>query len=189
MWCSSTSDTLTRCHGTATTENEIINIIDNSPHASENKAKAADSGYSLYDLQTAAKALGYAAQWRKIPVKYLPMINQPVILLADLQSAFPHFVVLKGVRNQIVYIADPIRGNIRIPYSKFIESAVSDDSLDKRYWYVMAVNPPEKVLPQSSLALSKSEEQRLQNHISSRQAILRDVTTLSKEGQTSFYLD
>jgi len=52
----------------------------------------------------------------KLAPKYLPMIKQPVVLLIGLKSEFPHFVVLKGIKDGEAYLADPIRGNIRISY-------------------------------------------------------------------------
>ncbi len=46
--------------------------------------------------------------------KYQPIIKQSVVLLIGLKSEFPHFVVLKGIKDGEAYLADPIRGNIRI---------------------------------------------------------------------------
>jgi hypothetical protein len=42
----------------------------------------------------------------------------PVIVLVEIRG-FPHYVVLKGVREGVVYLADPLFGNISLKLSTF----------------------------------------------------------------------
>ena len=126
--------------------------------------------------------------WRKIAPQHLPMIKQPVVLLIGLKSEFPHFVVLKGVRDGEAYLADPIRGNIRIDYNKLIEEGINEKYPS---WYVMATQTPssDDWKRNSILALSDSKEKRIKRHITDAQANIRNMLSLSKKEQLSFSVD
>ena len=146
-----------------------------------------EKGYSLLNLQNGSTKLGYKAMWKKIKPQYLPMIKQPIVLLIGLKSEFPHFVVLKGIRDGEAYLADPIQGNVRMSYQKLIE-----ESLSSQYpsWYVMATQTPSKNWRKNSiLSLSNNKKERTNNHITATQANIRNIVSLSKKGQLSFSVD
>jgi len=153
-------------------EADIINSIV-SPDAKEN-------GYSAADLAKVSIKLGYHAEWRKIAKTELPKIKLPVLLLIGLNSEFPHYVVLKGVRNNQAYLADPIRGNIRIPYDE-----LAKEGLNQKYplWFVMAINPSKNKPKESVLYLSEAENERLAHHVTVEQSNAITLATLSKENQ------
>ena len=174
-------------YGKEITEQEVVDIIlkdKNETTIKEIKKK----GYSLLNLQNGSTSLGYKAMWRKIAPKHLAMIKQPVVVLIGLKSEFPHFVVLKGVREGEAYLADPIRGNVRISYDKLIEEGISEKYPS---WYVMATQTPnsESWKTSSILALSNNKEQRIKRHITDAQANIRNMLSLSKKEQLSFSID
>lgn len=155
-------------------EMDVINAIKNVSNG------VGDDGYSLQDLQNAAEKLGYQSEWRKIEPNILLKIKQPVILLIGLNSGFPHFVVLKGIENSEAFLADSIRGNIRVSYRKLIQ-----EGINKKYpaWYVMAINPSANKPQDSTLYLSPLASERYRSHMTVEQSNLITLTTIAKEGQ------
>nr|VFJ92361.1 MAG: Peptidase C39 family protein [Candidatus Kentron sp. LFY] len=84
----------------------------------------------------AAEKLSHRAEWRKIKPKFLSMILQPVILLTELDTPSPHFVVLKEFRNGKAFLADPDRGNIRVTYDHLVEEGTNEEYSS---FYAMAI--------------------------------------------------
>lgn len=171
-------------YGTEITEQEVVDIILKDKNETTVK-EIKEKGYSLLNLQNGSTSLGYKAMWKKIAPQHLPMIDQPVIILIGLKSEFPHFVVLKGVRNGEAYLADPIRGNVRINYDKLIEEGISEKYPS---WYVMATQAPKSKIwnQHSTLALSDNKEERIKTHVTDAQANIRNMLSLSKKEQLSF---
>jgi hypothetical protein len=173
-------------YGKEITEQEVVDVILKDKNETT-KQEIKEKGYSLLNLQNGSTALGYKAMWRKIAPQHLPMIKQPVVVLIGLKSEFPHFVVLKGVREGEAYLADPIRGNIRIDYQKLVEEGISDKYPS---WYVMATQtPPKDWKINSILSLSDDKERRYSRHITDDQANIRNMLSLSKKEQLSFSVD
>ena len=173
--------------GTAALATLIRGIIENS-HISEKdiiniittKTNAKETGYLASDLKQATIKLGYEAEWAKVEKVELPNIELPVVLLTGLNSEFPHYVVLKGVRNNEAYLADPIRGNIRISYDKLVKEGLNAKYPD---WYVMAINPSANKPKDSNLYLAESETERHAHHVTVEQSNAITLATLSKENQ------
>nr|VFJ63589.1 MAG: Peptidase C39 family protein [Candidatus Kentron sp. FW] len=142
---------------------------------SENRS---DDGFSLLDMRDAAQELGHLAQWKKIKPAFLSLISQPVILLTGLNGPFPHFVVLKGFRNGEAFLADPIRGNIRIPHEDLME-----DGLNEKYpaWYVMAIHIPADSQENSFLYLSEADPTKTHFTIAQSEAIT--LVTIARPSQ------
>lgn len=155
-------------------EQDVINTI------KEQSNNVGEEGYSLRDLKIASEKMGYPAEWRKVSDKVLPKIKQPVIVLIGLNTDFPHFVVLKGIENNMAYLADSIRGNIRIPYDELVK-----DGINEKYpkWYVMAINPSPNKPKDSNLYLSANESERIQRHMTAEQSNLITLTTIAQMGQ------
>jgi len=171
--------------GTAAFSTLIKGIVENS-HITEQDVInnigifKLDKGYSAADLIRASTKLGYKAELRTIPQTELPKIKLPVVLLIGLNSEFPHYVVLKGVRNNEAYLADPIRGNIRVYYD-----VLTKEGINNKYpeWFVMAINPSTNKPKDSNLYLSDVESERRTNHITVEQSNAITLATLSKENQ------
>lgn len=134
-------------------------------------------GYSASEIAQASNALGYYAEWRKISPEYLNKINQPVILLIGLYSNSPHYVVLKGIENGEAFLADPMRGNIRIPYTDLINEGISEQ-IPK--WYVMGIKLPKKITQDSNLYL---HEDKYGKHATLEQSQIITLATVTKSNQ------
>jgi len=87
----------------------------------EQKKVSRKEGFSLLDLQRVAQARGYKAQGFKLDARYLPRLGGPVIVFIE-PRGYKHFAVLRGVRGDRIYLADPSRGNVRMPAHTFLES-------------------------------------------------------------------
>ena len=92
----------------------------------DDKRQAEKTGFSLLDLQRVARARGYAAEGFRLEPGQLPMLGGPVIVFIE-PRGYKHFAVLRGIRGDRVYLADPSRGNIRMPVHTFLDSWVQDD--------------------------------------------------------------
>jgi hypothetical protein len=78
------------------------------------------NGLSMTDLRRAAVAKGYLASIGRIGLKDLTELKAPVIVRIK-EDQYDHFVVLRGLVNDRIFLADPTRGNIRVPICKFSE--------------------------------------------------------------------
>ncbi len=86
--------------------------------AREQIADRVKDGLSMLDLKVAAQTLGYQAEAAKIPLETLATVEAPVIVRIE-EEGYKHFVIFRGVIEDRVVLADPIRGNMRIPIRKF----------------------------------------------------------------------
>jgi uncharacterized protein len=76
------------------------------------------NGLSITDLRRAAEKLGYQASIGTLTFQRLAESRIPLVVPLKLKE-FKHFVVYRGVANGRVYLADPVRGNIRPTVSEF----------------------------------------------------------------------
>ena len=95
-------------------------------------------GFSLLDLQRVAQARGYKAQGFRLAPEHLPRLGGPVIVFIE-PRGYKHFVVLRGTRGDRVYLADPSRGNIRMPAYRFLDSWLGENGTG----IIFVVEPPE----------------------------------------------
>ena len=142
-------------------------------------------GYTLKHLEEGSQKLGYQSVWKKLSVENLKKLTQPTLLLIGLNSKFPHFVVFKGIVDDEAYLADPIRGNIRINYQKLIERGINNKYPS---WYVMATQTPStnSWKKDSRLVLSGNKNLREKRHVTESQADIRSMISLNHENQLSF---
>jgi hypothetical protein len=85
-----------------------------------------NTGFSLLHLQRVAQERGYNAQGFRLEPEQLAMLGGPVIVFVE-PRGYKHFAVLRGVRDDRVYLADPSRGNIRMPTYTFLRDWLQDD--------------------------------------------------------------
>jgi len=78
-------------------------------------------GFSLLDLKRYAESLGLRARGYRVTLERLRMIRVPTIIMLDLDG-YKHFVVLKRLVGEQVFIADPALGNKVLPLDKFMDS-------------------------------------------------------------------
>lgn len=76
-------------------------------------------GFSLLDLKRFADDRGYETRAYKIGPDGLARLAIPAVTLIETRG-FTHFVVVKGVRDDDVYVADPALGARRIPLDEFL---------------------------------------------------------------------
>lgn len=90
------------------------------------------NGYSLLDLKRAAEAKGYQTAVYNLEIDHLFQLQGPVLIYFEPRGE-KHFAVLKYVKGDRVYLADPARGNIRFNIYRFAEQ-----------WpgYIMAIDKP-----------------------------------------------
>lgn len=101
-------------------------LIDLFTQLSDEEKKAAErTGFSLLDLQRVARTRGYNAEGFRLDPAQLSMLAAPVIVFIE-PRGYKHFAVLRGVRGDRVFLADPSRGNIRQPMYAFLDDWVQD---------------------------------------------------------------
>jgi hypothetical protein len=84
------------------------------------RALLTQKGLSLLDLQRIAEKRGHKAQGFRIRADQLAKLTRPVIVYIK-PRGYEHFAVLKGVVGDRVYLADPARGNVRMPLYQFFD--------------------------------------------------------------------
>lgn len=75
-------------------------------------------GFSLLDMKRYVASLGVESAGFRAEVKDLLTLEHPAIVPID-YAGFKHFVVLRGIRDGVVYLADPSAGNIVINVDEF----------------------------------------------------------------------
>lgn len=100
------------------TERQILDLILKSLSAAEIKDRQ-DNGLSMDDLFMASEKLGYQAAVARLPTEKLDELEAPVIVRI-IKDDYKHFVVVRGVVEDRIWLADPIRGNVRMPVDEFL---------------------------------------------------------------------
>jgi len=103
------------------TEKQILDVIERQMPEDEWTEKFT-AGLSMRDLMRAARAkeFGYEAETRELKLSDLVKLTAPVIVHLK-KGEFQHFVVYRGIVEDRVYLADPIRGNLRMAVDEFKE--------------------------------------------------------------------
>ena len=107
-------------------------------------------GFSLLHLQRVAQARGYRAEGFRLDPQSLSRLSGPVIVFIQ-PRGYKHFAVLRGIKDDRVYLADPSLGNIRMPMYRFLESW-----LDGSGTGIVFVVEPTAGLPQGPMPLTLS---------------------------------
>lgn len=74
-------------------------------------------GFSLLDMKRYVKQLGMRGRGYRVGMKGVKLLKIPTIILLDIRG-YKHFVVLKKVVGDDVFLADPALGNKVIPISE-----------------------------------------------------------------------
>ena len=132
--------------GLAVTEQDAMKGM--LEHGEQDKI-IARRGFSLLDMKRYVATLGSDSGGFRGDMNDLAKLDQPAIVPID-YAGFKHFVVVKGVREGKVFIADPSAGNIAFSVEEFA------GLWDKGTLFVIY---PSKTHPtvQSSLALSDQD--------------------------------
>jgi uncharacterized protein len=127
--------------GRAVTEKSVIDTILATTNEEE-KAKIAEGGFSMLELKRHAESQGLiVGGFRARSADDLRSLRAPAIVLVT-NRGYSHFVVVRRVVGNDVFIADPAFGNRVEPLSRFGES-----------WnkvFLVAVDPRQAQLPQAT---------------------------------------
>lgn len=105
-------------------------------------------GFSLLDMKRYVGSLGMSGAGFKAEIKDLMTLDEPAIVPIDYAGS-KHFVVLRGIREGVVYIADPSAGNIVFSVEEFA-----------RWWdknTLFIISPAKGQAPVRQLALNDLE--------------------------------
>lgn len=105
-------------------------------------------GFSLLDMKRYVGSLGMNGAGFKAEISDLKTLDEPAIVPIDYAGS-KHFVVLRGIRDGVVYIADPSAGNIVFSVEEFA-----------RWWdknTLFIISPAKGQKPVGQLALNDQE--------------------------------
>lgn len=105
--------------GDKATEAEILLQLMNSLPKDQEVLKKKE-GFSLADLQSVALMRGHKSAGFRIAPEYLAKLKGPVIVFIQ-PRGYKHFAVLRGVKGDRIFLADPSLGNVRMPAYKFLD--------------------------------------------------------------------
>lgn len=105
-------------------------------------------GFSLLDMKRYVASLGVNGAGFRAEIKDLKTLNEPAIVPID-YAGFKHFVIFRGIRDDVVFIADPSAGNIVFSLSEFASL------WDKNTLFILS--PPKDKPAVAHLALSDME--------------------------------
>lgn len=104
--------------GDNVSEEQILIAIEKilTPEEMKDRIK---NGLAISDIRRAAVEMGYLSSIGTLTFRQLTESKVPLIV-GITPSGYKHFVVYRGVDCDYVYLADPIRGNIRVPIPEFV---------------------------------------------------------------------
>lgn len=79
-----------------------------------------ENGLTLTDLRNLANKGGYQATMARVTFRELSQGKVPVVV-GIVVKKHEHFAVFRGADDRRVYLADPIRGQVRLPIEDFLE--------------------------------------------------------------------
>jgi len=82
------------------------------------QAKISREGFSLLDIKRYLENVGYSADGYEAPLEKLASVGIPAIVLIR-DNGYNHFVVVRGIRDGQVAVADPSVGARVIPQKQF----------------------------------------------------------------------
>lgn len=144
--------------GIDVTERELLETIEQQLDPADWEIKFA-TGLSVEDLMKAARSekYGFEAEARELAMEDLLQLEIPVLVhLAT--DKFQHFVIYRGVVDDRVFLADPLRGNIRMSVADFqkqwtgIAAAISKEGLDPVNNHALAIPPGTQSRPELQAA-------------------------------------
>jgi len=100
-----------------TSETDVLKIIGNFL---TEKQKVEKEDLSFEDLSKVVQLKGYKPIGGWVKPENLPRLHGPVIVYVKPQGK-DHFSVLKGIRGNRVYLADPSLGNVQMPVYRFLD--------------------------------------------------------------------
>lgn len=134
--------------GDDVTEEMVLEEVDKLLTAEETEDRIMN-GLAMSDLRRAAVKLGYQSVVGTTTFAKLGEMKVPAIVGIQ-PMGHKHFVVLKGTFGDWVYLADPIRGNIRMPAWEFAEQWQKNAIL-------VVYKPGEKIKQYTPLSVTEAD--------------------------------
>jgi len=106
--------------GDNVTEETFLYLIPRLKLTPEQGKDRIENGLTLTDLRDIANFAGYQSSMGKVKFSELAEAKVPVIVGITVRK-HDHFAVFRGTDGYYVYLADPIRGNIRVEVDDFLE--------------------------------------------------------------------
>jgi predicted double-glycine peptidase len=100
-------------------EQTLLNYIKTVFNKQEYK-KIEKDGLSFLELEKISQSRGYQSANVRLKLSALKQLSGPVIVFLKTKN-YRHFAVLRGVREDRVFLADPSRGNIRLSIEEFTQ--------------------------------------------------------------------
>jgi predicted double-glycine peptidase len=110
-----------------------------------------ENGLAMSDLRRAAVYVGYQAVVGKLTFDKLAEAKVPLIVGIS-PGGHDHFVVYRGTDFRWVYVADPIRGNVRMTVPDFVKQWQENA--------VLAIHKPGQKVKETSPLSVRPEEMR-----------------------------
>jgi uncharacterized protein len=107
---------LTYHYGRPTLEDTALQAM----FAVGDKDKIRREGFSMLDMKTYLESLGYRAEGYKVDLDKIAEVGVPGIVLIK-SNGYLHFVVLKGVRGNLVLVGDSALGTKFMTREKFLD--------------------------------------------------------------------
>lgn len=102
-------------HNDAVNEGEIINALLTKVPLQKIKER---KGFSLLDLKNFAESRGYQVTGFKTDIDFIKTQKKPFLVPVRFRN-YSHFVIIKAVVADRVFIADPAAGNMTMKINKF----------------------------------------------------------------------
>jgi predicted double-glycine peptidase len=105
--------------GDSVSEEQVLAALQHilTPEEMQDRIK---NGLAISDLRRAAVEMGYLSTIGTLPFRELTESKVPLVVGIS-PEGYDHFAVYRGTDGEFVYLADPIRGNIRVPVCEFID--------------------------------------------------------------------
>jgi uncharacterized protein len=138
--------------GDPVNEEVFLKAVDNVLQDPADRLDRIKNGLTIADLRRAAVSEGYLASIGKLSIKQLRESKAPLVV-GIVVEGYDHFVVYRGADDYYVYLADPARGNLRMPiwefrciWQKNAVLVVAKPDMDPPTWSALSVRPEEQYL-------------------------------------------
>lgn len=99
-------------------EQKLLNYIKKT-FSKQEYARIEKDGLSFLELEKVSRSLGYQSASVRLKPPALLELSGPVIVFVNTKH-YKHFAVLRGVKEDRVFLADPSRGNIQLSIQEFL---------------------------------------------------------------------
>jgi uncharacterized protein len=139
-------------YGEQTSEHDVLTRL-MAPLTDEEKTRKAERGFSLLDLKRVALEKGFQAAGFRLTMTQLARVTAPLLIFVE-PFGYKHFAVLRGIDRGRVYVADPMRGNLKMSIGRFLDEwhgivfVLGKSGEEKITDYPLKVPAPEYIQPE-----------------------------------------